>query len=766
MISGRGALLSSPLSLGLTSAVSQILLLREMVVAAYGNELSLGIMLSAWLVWVGTGSFLANFLARRYRADQEERVLSFAYGALGFSLPVCLLMIRSARPLLGMGPGEVMPLATILLLSFLLSLPLCLLLGFLFVLNARFFARTSGGPGQAVSFVYLWEAIGAFLGGMLCTYLFIPHLSNLKISFLILLLNLLIALDLFRWPGTRRLLVVNALLLAFFLLSFFFGLPSALDRLSWRFHWRGLNLLDTRDTLYGNVAVTKRWGQVDLFENGLRLFSYPDPAAAEEGVHFALLQHPAPQSLFLLGGGVGGGVAQALKYPKLTIDYAELDPQVIDLAARHIPPEASVLQDPRVRVRYGDGRLLLSQSNRRYDLIILNLPDPRTLQLNRFYTREFFQIVKDHLEPVGVFSFRVSSSENYLSEDLARYLALIQNTLGSVFAEVVAFPGETCLFFASPQRGLLLRDSRELAARLRERQLNNQYVNEFLIPFRLHPFKMNYLNDRLMGQDARINRDLEPLCHLYGAALWASQFGAWERSIFPFLMRTSWVMISLCLLALLASLVFLGATRGSLASGAVLGSVFVAGLTSISLEIIALLAFQISYGFIYHKLGLLLAAFMLGLGIGASWGRRAQGLRRWLLTAQAALMGCCVLFFLALRGSMPSAGSSGWVEVLSFFFLLAVGALGGLQFCLANALWVKSRSQAAWGTLYAVDLWGSALGALLFSALLLPLWGILKSLLLLTFINLAAWIFLVAFVKEAKAKTEYRIERSLSCKSP
>jgi predicted membrane-bound spermidine synthase len=91
-----------------------------------------------------------------------------------------------------------------------------------------------------------------------------------------------------------------------------------------------------------------------------------------------------------------------------------------------------------------------------------------------------------------------------------------------------------------------------------------------------------------------------------------------------------------------------------------------------------------------------------------------------------------------------------------------------MQFCLANALLAESLPPTSGGTLYAADLWGSALGALLLSALLVPLWGIPKSLLLLTFINLAAWLLLVVFVKEKnpKTETEYRIERRSSCKSP
>ena len=743
---GGGATFLSPLSLGLTSMISQILLLREMVVAAYGNELSLGAMLSAWLLWVGIGSFLANLITRRFPTEAEGKALSGAYGLLGLSIPLSLLLIRSARPLLGIGPGEVMPLTSILFLSFLLSLPPCLLLGLLFVLNARFFGRALDGAREGISFVYLWEAMGAFLGGISSTYLLIPRLSNLQISLLLLLLNLLISLSLLRWPKRRVILGMGTSLLLFSFL-FLLHIPSLLDLLSWKWHWRGLSLLETSDTIYGNIAVGERWGQIDLFENGLRLFSYPDLATAEEAVHYALLQHPDPRSLFLLGGGVGGGLAQALKYPKLSVDYAELDPQLIHLAARHAPQEANALQDPRVRVLYGDGRLLLRESGRHYDVIVLNLPDPYTLQLNRFYTREFFRIVRDHLAPGGLLSFRLSSSENYLSPDLAKYLGLMQNSLRAVFPEVVTFPGETCIFFASREKGLLLGEARGLVERLRERHLENRYVNEFLIPFRLHPFKMRYLRERLRGQDTRINQDLAPISYFYQATLWASQFGAWERRVFSSLARLPWGAALLFLFLPFALLLFWQAVTLSLASGSLLGSVLVTGMTSISLEVISLLAFQIFYGFIYQKMGFLLAAFMFGLSIGAFWGRKKGISRKWLLASQATLAGFCLLFFSALRESLPVLAPSGWIEILFFLFLMGAGAVGGLQFCLANALFIEVRPKGGWGTAYAVDLWGSALGALLFSALFIPLWGIPWSLLSLCLLNLVAFAFLLLSVK-------------------
>jgi spermidine synthase len=737
----RGPALLSALSLGLTSLISQILLLREMVVVAGGNEICLGLMLSTWLMWVGIGSWAGGIVASRSSAIAIP--LHHGYGLLGLAVPASLLMVRSSRFLFGVPWGQVLPLSQILLLSFLLSLPLCLVLGGLFVLTARHFSSPALGIAQGISSIYLGEAVGAFLGGLLTTLLLLPYLSHFQISFLLLFLNLLVGLVL--WRRSRKHLLASVSLLSLLLLLLFaLRLPSLLDRRAWQWHWKGMELVTTADTVYGNLSLLRRGGQITLFASGLPLFSYPDPEAAEEAVHYALLQHPHPRSLLLVGGGVGGGLREALKYPDLKIEYAELDPQVISLASSFIPSEAEVLQSPQVEVRPGDALRLLRRTDRRYDVIIVNSPDPSTLQLNRFYTREFFQMVKRRLHPGGIFSFRLSSSEDYLSPERSLYLATMRRTVRSVFAQVVLFPGPKCIFFATSRPGTLQGDASGLIRRLRERGLQNLYVNSYLLPFRLHPTKISYLNRRLEAEPARINRDLEPVCHLLESSLWASQFGPGEKRLVSWLHRAPWTWGFLLLLLPLLLLVGAQAVRGSFPAGAILGSVFAGGWTSISLEIGALLCLQIYLGFVYRKMGLLLSSFMLGLGLGAWWGRRKQGSEGWLLICQATLVGLCLLFLSTLSGGpleLASASPSA-IESFLFLFLLAVGMTGGMQFCLANDFFLRYRTRSSWGTPYAVDLLGSALGALLFSAFLIPRWGIVPSIWMLTALDSLALIFL------------------------
>jgi spermidine synthase len=95
----------------------------------------------------------------------------------------------------------------------------------------------------------------------------------------------------------------------------------------------------SRDSIYGNLAVIETGNIRSIYDNGVILASAPDENAAEEAVHYALLEHPAPRQILLIGGGVNGSIAQALKHPTVErIDYAELDPALIDLARQFFSP--------------------------------------------------------------------------------------------------------------------------------------------------------------------------------------------------------------------------------------------------------------------------------------------------------------------------------------------------------------------------------------------------------------------------------------------
>ena len=68
--------------------LSQVLLLREFLVVFFGNELTIGVMFSAWLVLIGAGSLLATFLVARWPEERLRVLLVVLLTLAAFLLPL------------------------------------------------------------------------------------------------------------------------------------------------------------------------------------------------------------------------------------------------------------------------------------------------------------------------------------------------------------------------------------------------------------------------------------------------------------------------------------------------------------------------------------------------------------------------------------------------------------------------------------------------------------------------------------------------------
>ena len=140
---------------GFSTVVVQSLFIREMLVVFQGNELSVGIILSHWLL----GTALGNFFASRSRYFTRSG-LSLVYILSGIAVLSMFFVTRDLRSLLGIFPGEGISLKTTFLSSILILLPLGASVGaqfafaFSFLKGARLSCAAASG--------YIWESLGCF----------------------------------------------------------------------------------------------------------------------------------------------------------------------------------------------------------------------------------------------------------------------------------------------------------------------------------------------------------------------------------------------------------------------------------------------------------------------------------------------------------------------------------------------------------------------------------------------------------------------------
>ncbi len=189
-----------------------------------------------------------------------------------------------------------------------------------------------------------------------------------------------------------------------------------------------------QDTKYQRLEVfdTPQFGRM------LRLDGRFMTAEGEEFVyhecmtHPALLAHPAPKRVLVLGGGDGGSSEEILKHPSVeSITIAELDAEVIRASREHLASiHRGSLDDPRVRIEITDGFAFVESCDERYDLIVLDLTDPDTPAF-RLYSPEFLSLCKARLAPGGFLTMHIGSPV-YQAETVRRNVA----SLKSVFPQV------------------------------------------------------------------------------------------------------------------------------------------------------------------------------------------------------------------------------------------------------------------------------------------------------------------------------------------
>jgi len=149
-------------------------------------------------------------------------------------------------------------------------------------------------------------------------------------------------------------------------------------------------------------------------------------------VHPAMLAHPAPRRVLIAGGGEGATLREVLRHT--TVEQAtmvDLDDQVVAVCREHLPSfSEGAFDDPRAHLVVGDARRFMAESEKAFDVIVIDLPDPiEDGPARLLYTREFYGSVRSRLSEGGVMVVQSESSRWY---DLQAFAA-INRTLRDVF---------------------------------------------------------------------------------------------------------------------------------------------------------------------------------------------------------------------------------------------------------------------------------------------------------------------------------------------
>jgi len=671
------AIIRLVIATGISSVVTQLLTIREILTQFQGNEIVIALVLFNWLCLGGLGTLLARLITRRFWKATVFKLgwLSLILGGLSaLQIPA----IRELRDLIFIHGSSVGFYPT-WLFSFLITAPYCLLLGF--VLPYSLFVIRAGIPDYPGTRIYITDNIGDISGGALFSFVLVYLVTPLQAIFLA---NLpLIAAVYLLFPAARRHrpAVVQAMVWVIVILAagIFWekaSLTPAAGKLAYY-----------RETRYGRIAVHQDREQFTLIEDGIPVFSNQNLSVAEETVHYPLSQLDRIENVLLISAQ-GGIMAELEKYQLKSIDYVELNPEVTAVQFRF----GMIKAISGLNVIHQDGRAYLAQTDKTYDAIIVNLPEPGTFQMNRFYTDRFFELAQKRLSRKGVLSFSMQGFDNYLTEPQRQKLSSLYNTIQIYFKHILLLPGQQ-VFFLCRNRPL----TTDIPAALARKAIPSAYIDGFYYG-NLTRERIDRLNAR-MDPNTPINVDTSPYLMRLMFSQWFAKF---QTSPLAFFLG----------LSVLSAIYFYRITSEEFV-------LFSTGCMTMGCEILVIFAFQIYFGYIYLQIGIIITIFLAGLLPGAWLGNRLQRQAKPLLALTDGLLIVFLALFILIIDSFADRLPVPFY--LSFGFVVSLTC--GFQFPLA--LYLSGSDTAAVTRTFSADLIGAAGGTLLTSVVLIPHAGIL-----------------------------------------
>ena len=678
------------ISLGMISLVGQTVLLRELLIEVRGNEIVYAIYLSLWLFMIAVGSYIGKFLLQK---DKLQSYIKAGFLILSFLVILQFFGIRLFAELLTVVSGEMFELGNIFLLALLILTPGCIVMGTLFPLLCSYIKNTP----EPVHKGYVLESIGIILGGILFAFL-VSIISHISMLIILGIINLVILFAVLR----RKYLIIP-------LIIFLIMTPFA-KKFFQQFYaekYSPQELIISRDSKYGRLDVTKSQAQQNYYWNG-ELFAHTDNELyAQQMVNFVMLQNPDARKILLIGGLLRGYIPEITKYERINrIDCLEMDKNIIALAPRHT--DVQYIQDDPIHY--------LRTSPNIYDIIFIDVPDPSSLLLNRYYTLQFFKLAKNHFsENSSIIAITLSSGTNFMTPELVQLNASVWNTFSKVFPYSIIIPSIKNIYIGSEEE-VITNDVEELQQRAQDYQ--SIWFNDTIIFEQCNSLRVGQIHNAIKGR-GELNTISNPAAYLSTISVWTNILNLNINST----MR--WMKRHIVFLFIFSIFVILGIAFGASKLNRISHSlidmqVFVVSLVNFVMQLVLLNLFQMQYGNVYFMIFLFTMIFMIGLTCGFLLRNKIKPSLYILYGINLILAGSVWLFFETIFPAIIYL-------ICNLIFAFLEGSI------LAKLLEVKYEKEKieSGSTFYFLDSLGSMVGGLIIGVVLFPILGIRSSIIVL-----------------------------------
>jgi len=360
-------------------------------------SITIGLYMSA----MGIGSYISKYI--KNKLFNKFIFIEMGIGILGGFSSLILFLVNIYTKIY-------------ILIMYILIILIGIFVGLEIPILTRIIENNESNVRKNIANIFSFDYIGGLIGSILFPILLFPKLGFITTAFLVGTINIVVALIIVlkykKFILNYKLVkIISIILLSFIIL--FLGISDSITNTIEEGLYRD-DVILSKQTAYQKIVMTKHKDDLRLFLDGNLQFSSSDEYRYHEAlVHIPMMYAENHNRVLVLGGGDGLAVREILKYNDVKeVVLVDIDKEMTDLCTNDSQISAlnkGSLKNEKVTVINEDGYMYVKKNKEKFDVIIVDFPDPNNESLNKLYTNAFYNYIKSNLTENGVMACQSTS---------------------------------------------------------------------------------------------------------------------------------------------------------------------------------------------------------------------------------------------------------------------------------------------------------------------------------------------------------------------
>lgn len=385
-------------------------------------SITIGLYMSA----MGIGSYISKYM--RKNLFNKFIFIEMSIGILGGFSSFILFLVNIYTQIY-------------ILIMYILIILIGIFVGLEIPILTRIIENNESNVRKNLANIFTFDYIGGLIGSIAFPILLFPKLGFITTAFLVGSINIITAVIIVfkynKFIENNKITKIISIIILTIMLAFLFTGSMLTEKVE-----KGLyrdDVILSQQTPYQKIVMTKHKDDLRLFLDGNLQFSSIDEYRYHEAlVHIPMTYAKKHDRVLILGGGDGLAARELLKYEDVKeIVLVDIDKDMTDLCTtdKQIAKlNNNSLKNEKVQVINEDGYMFVQENKNKFDVIIIDFPDPNNESLNKLYTNVFYNYIKANLNEDGVMVCQ-STSPYYAKKSFW----CINKTIKSQFETVIPY---------------------------------------------------------------------------------------------------------------------------------------------------------------------------------------------------------------------------------------------------------------------------------------------------------------------------------------